>query len=590
MRRYLLAALLLGLFTLPALRTQATNDQLWIDDLSTGSRDSLTGAGTITLGADALAAPEYMGQFAQSGSYLSTEHTFPQAVGAVTLDADATLPEGAAIRLDVRGRNASGAWQLWNEAPRGARVAFEQPTQVVQFRLTLLTNGATPRVRSVSLLAEWSDLSVSAFNNKVAPTYRIYATREGLVGRRTANGHVITPRDQFVALPSWRSLSSKGGYEYKVRLSYKGRSVVVPVWDVGPWNTHDDYWSTNRQMWRDLPRGLPEAQAAYQNGYNGGRDEFGRRPNLPNGIDIADGTFWDSLGMTDWGWVDVTFLWEGADPGAGSAPSDPSGAPPAPTATPVPAAPAPQGALTVDNANGGLNEISGTWFNGSCGVGDSHRWTYTAPNQAKAENLGSWKAPISKPGFYEVFAYVPACGKPATRAAQYVIKHEGSTTTVSLDQEGHQNAWNSLGTFFFKPNAGQEVALGDLTGESGLSVRYDALAWVPRSDTEAPSATITNVRSAGAGKYEVTWSASDNGVGVASFDVQVQRNNGTWTDWLVQTPSLGGTYLVSDVTPAIYGFRVRARDWAGNIGTYTDGAQMTTANAQNNLIGASSDN
>ena len=70
-----------------------------------------------------------------------------------------------------------------------------------------------------------------------------------------------------------------------------------PVWDVGPWNTKDDYWnpSATREMWKDLPQGKPEAQAAYQNGYNGGKDQFGRTVANPAGIDLADGVFWDAL-------------------------------------------------------------------------------------------------------------------------------------------------------------------------------------------------------------------------------------------------------------------------------------------------------
>jgi hypothetical protein len=152
----------------------------------------------------------------------------------------------------------------------------------------------------------------------LAPTYRIFATREGLVGYTTANGHVIKPRDRFVALPSWSSLSPKGTDKFSVRLTYGGRSVVVPVWDVGPWNTKDDYWNPNRR-YSDLPVGRPMAEAAFYDGYNGGRDERGRRIQHPNGIDIADGTFWDDLGMKRNDWVEVSFLWLGADPGPGNA-------------------------------------------------------------------------------------------------------------------------------------------------------------------------------------------------------------------------------------------------------------------------------
>ncbi len=39
-----------------------------------------------------------------------------------------------------------------------------------------------------------------------------------------------------------------------------------------------------------------------------------RRIRTPNGIDIADGAFWDDLGMGESDWVQVSFLWLGADP------------------------------------------------------------------------------------------------------------------------------------------------------------------------------------------------------------------------------------------------------------------------------------
>jgi parallel beta-helix repeat protein len=227
-----------------------------------------------------------------------------------------------------------------------------------------------------------------------AITYTVYATREGCVGGTTANGHVIVSHDHFVALPSTRVLCGNGGHEYEVKVTYNGKSVIAPVWDVGPWNTKDDYWnpSSEREMWQDLPQGKPEAHAAYQDGYNGGFDETNYlvkvstgsdefsvgdrvRPTVsglsvrstaggdkigsistsdtgtvidgpqkamlnglyyrwwnitwdkglsgwsaqkryvsnPAGIDLADGTFWDDLGMTDNDWVTVEFLWTTAE-------------------------------------------------------------------------------------------------------------------------------------------------------------------------------------------------------------------------------------------------------------------------------------
>lgn len=143
-------------------------------------------------------------------------------------------------------------------------------------------------------------------------TRSIFATREGLVGGTTANGHVIVVNDHFVALPSTRAISNKYGHgEQLVRVTYRDRSVVAPVWDIGPWNIHDDYWSPPaiRESFKDLPQGKPESEAAYYDGYNGGLDERGRVVKNPAGIDLADGTFWIDLGMFNNDRVTVEYLW-----------------------------------------------------------------------------------------------------------------------------------------------------------------------------------------------------------------------------------------------------------------------------------------
>jgi hypothetical protein len=141
------------------------------------------------------------------------------------------------------------------------------------------------------------------------PSARVYASRQGLVGRRTANGHLIRERDRFVALPSRDVLSSLNGHEFQVLISYRGRSAIAPVWDLGPWNVADDYWNINRRGAPDLTRFMPQAEAAFSYGHNGGMSLTGRRVTAPIAMDIADGTFWDDLGMTTTDWVDVTFLW-----------------------------------------------------------------------------------------------------------------------------------------------------------------------------------------------------------------------------------------------------------------------------------------
>ncbi|MGH9174768.1 MAG: SH3 domain-containing protein, partial [Vicinamibacterales bacterium] len=140
-------------------------------------------------------------------------------------------------------------------------------------------------------------------------TWRVYGYQEGLVGYTTANGHVIQPEDFFVALPCFCVLSSRGGHEFQVQLTYNGKTVTVPVWDVGPWNTTDNYWDPPElREWQGLPQGMPMATAAYYDGYNGGKDGWGRTVGSPGGIDIGDGAF-HALGMTGSDWIEVTFLW-----------------------------------------------------------------------------------------------------------------------------------------------------------------------------------------------------------------------------------------------------------------------------------------
>ena len=208
-------------------------------------------------------------------------------------------------------------WTEWVEARPDAPAVLPTSVTTVQVRLALTAEKASPEVSRVDLRAFTAVASSGVEVQAAGLSYRVYATREGLVGGTTANGHVIVSRDHFVALPSRRGLSAKGTGTYSVRVcATNGRCEWAPVWDVGPWNTKDDYWnpSATREMWKDLPQGKPEAQAAYQDGYNGGKDQFGRAVANPAGVDLADGTFWDGLKLTDNSWVTVTYQWTGSGP------------------------------------------------------------------------------------------------------------------------------------------------------------------------------------------------------------------------------------------------------------------------------------
>jgi hypothetical protein len=293
--------------------------------------------GALRLAPDAPAAPPAFGSFRHYGSYVATPQPLP-VFRALRVAYDAEISAGGALLVDVRASADGSRWTPWRtEVQNGAEVEFGIAARFAQYRATLL-GGQSPVVRAVTLAPVARPARYGAFeeNVPVAPTFTVRGTRQGMVGGRTANGHRIQKRDRFVSLPCTCVLSSKGGDEYMVRITYKGHSVVAPVYDVGPWNTKDNYWDPQDQRrFGDLRQGWPQDHAAFFEGHNDGRDASGRRVRFPTAIDVGDGIWWDEFGIKgDRAELEVTFLWMGRDPL--EAP------PPALEATPPPAtAPAP---------------------------------------------------------------------------------------------------------------------------------------------------------------------------------------------------------------------------------------------------------
>ncbi len=270
-----------------------------------------SGAGGLRLDAGS-AGPASIRTNRPQGMLLTAVHRLAAPGNQVAAELVADQPAGSAVAVDVRGTREDGSWTEWVPVTTAPAV-LDAVVTGVQARVMLRggDGGASPLVRSVRLTAQTVAQTLAA-RPRAAHSYRVFATREGLVGGTTANGHVIRERDHFVALPSRRGLAPRGSGDYTVKVcSDGGRCEWAPVWDVGPWNTTDDYWnpSDTRQSWPDVPQGVPQAQAAYDDKHNGGRDQFGRQVRNPAGIDLADGTFWDGLGLRDNSWVTVTYLW-----------------------------------------------------------------------------------------------------------------------------------------------------------------------------------------------------------------------------------------------------------------------------------------
>ncbi len=91
-------------------------------------------------------------------------------------------------------------------------------------------------------------------------------------------------------------------------------------------------------------------------------------------------------------------------------------------------------------------------------------------------------------------------------------------------------------------------------------------AWIT-VDTTPPDSSAASPFAAN-GPFTVTWSASDAGSGVDTYDIQVRDGpSGVWSDWILDTTATSA--LFTNVADAhTYYFRSRARDQVGNVGEY----------------------
>ncbi|NJN16518.1 MAG: hypothetical protein HC822_09705 [Oscillochloris sp.] len=285
--------------------------------------------GSYALSPDALPAPTMLGNYQRHGIVLSAPQSFAQPVSRLQIQYQAGVPAGSAFRIDLRSSVDGSRWLPWTtELSNAAVIHFPQPIRAAQYRITLLGSTTigpqiTPPILAPTNAAATAE-AAAVDPYAIAPTFRIRATRQGMIGGRTANGYIIPPKARFVSLPDWSVLSSRGGNEYQVRISYRGRSTVVPVYDVGPYSGRDDYWDIVRNGYPDLERGWPMDHAAYYEGYNNRRADKGY-VRFPTAMDVGDGAWIDDLGIVgDQAEVEVTYLWLGQDPFAGPPARDPA--------------------------------------------------------------------------------------------------------------------------------------------------------------------------------------------------------------------------------------------------------------------------
>ena len=115
---------------------------------------------------------------------------------------------------------------------------------------------------------------------------QVKATREGLVGSKTASGYVIDKVVPFVALPAYNAL-----FEHVVlRNPRNGKATIACVLDVGPWNEDDEAY-----VFRGARPAAESGHSVSGKGTNGA------------GIDLGEAV-WLRLGMTGNDLVEWSFV------------------------------------------------------------------------------------------------------------------------------------------------------------------------------------------------------------------------------------------------------------------------------------------
>ena len=115
---------------------------------------------------------------------------------------------------------------------------------------------------------------------------KVKATREGLLGGKTASGYLVEKNVPFVALPSGAALRQW----VLVTNPANGKAIRALVLDIGPWNEQDHAYVFGGKR--------PAAES--------GLDSRGRKTNGA-GIDLGE-CVWNALGMTDNAEVEWKFL------------------------------------------------------------------------------------------------------------------------------------------------------------------------------------------------------------------------------------------------------------------------------------------
>jgi len=212
-----------------------------------------------------------------------------ECVAVYERDALAALHQDSDTLLQRDTRDQQTKRRMMNHSTYNSRLAsvIEETDHRVR---KLLGNKYEPFRREIRQWWAAKRARVIARDSAVAPTADIFSR---VVFATQYVGHT----DYEVALPDKKvklaNKGSTGGYPNPPYTADLYRSATdqwvdeVLVLEVGPWNEDDNYWDEDRRIFQDLPLGKPEAEAAYWDDYNAGKDQFGRTVANPAGVDLT---------------------------------------------------------------------------------------------------------------------------------------------------------------------------------------------------------------------------------------------------------------------------------------------------------------
>ena len=153
-----------------------------------------------------------------------------------------------------------------------------------------------------------------------------------------------------------------------------------------------------------------------------------------------------------------------------------------PGVTPPPP-PQPGGEVIMDVQLPGFSKggSASGWHTAPNGYGGYAFWTENNTYAAPYYNWGRYYPTLPAPGYYEVFAWIPA-NVATTRSARYWIAHGGAYDQRRLAQALYANQWVSLGVYYFHARGGEYVSLSDVTYEPFLAstIAFSGVKFVPR--------------------------------------------------------------------------------------------------------------